>query len=918
MTESFITLKEVSEALKPIRLPEFSQWIRQAYPRGHLDLIVQGLIQTGRTTNTVDSIRLLADIWQRESKSLFPSEPKVTLGDINQTSTTHLRKKLEEVINGKQPNAAYDETRRHGTIGHVAIPELFLGKTPLVLHGKKKTKITNEVRQADLFNNGFDYASLAQMSIKKRRQKLQNRTLATKLTNHIISDWVYLQHEMKKGVVPLHSKRYTMLRDRLKLIFDVHMSKIVNYSLFNGEYLSFLTFMTWAGALDYYQKEGSMIFFQEVFILENTYDLGAGRLDALMVETIDGVSPTAEQLVKISALTKQSFASVGHIIKALIALFGKHIHLCVIDWKFAVGDSPKGMRKGVQANVIKSTEVEKSPLQKHVDQVKRYLSLAVLSHSLASRESSVENLEELWKTDLFSMSGKIVYFFPDSKPFTHEVGLDKEEIKLVFQEQIVNNYRTATQRSTFRKTSGKFMGYVLNAIKGRVSRESVSAPMSQLPFDPTLPESLGNGLSAAAIINGYYKPVYLDPYETIEVIGRNNRTGADIPGMHLDRVLQAINDKKIIAEEGFNRITGGKICCHVKPEKNPSHSIDIPGNRFRCFGCGVSGWFIPSSIPDDIEISFESYRYQELDNLVIPPRHQEIMLCAQFILQKSFQGSRAEAYLACERGLNPALSYTLSGAGYADHRLITGLLDSGFSYDELIEYGFLTTSTKIGKNSNTVRLLNEFGLKTEDLLRPGKTPSLGLPMSLLDGAVTYPLEVHGIINSFYGRSTDPTCPKKFRHKKLRAKVHKMRHGGCNITLAAKSTSSHIIAVEAALNMDTIIQHSLDLKAATALVGANNPLLWEILAGYKGSLIIGLDYDPENINDEGRQIGLTGQINTEKFARRARQLGFEGTLYDFTAGFVKNNPGIKYNDLNQYWTDYGEKFSILDNLKRIEI
>ena len=177
--------------------------------------------------------------------------------------------------------------------------------------------------------------------------------------------------------------------------------------------------------------------------------------------------------------------------------------------------------------------------------------------------------------------------------------------------------------------------------------------------------------------------------------------------------------------------------------------------------------------------------------------------------------------------------------------------------------------------------------------------------------MTYPLDIGGgIINSFYGRSIDTHCDKRFIHRKL--KTSGMPHGAFNMAGAMKSGASEILVTEGSIDADTFMQFS-DCKSSTAIIGVNNEVLFEELAEFAGNIIVAFDNDPKRVDSKGRQIGETGQKNTVKLKESLTELGFKGQVYDFTANFVKKNPGIVYKDINNYWTTYRKPVSVLQTI-----
>jgi hypothetical protein len=904
MSQEIITLAEIKQGLRGIHRPFFSNWVFFAKNKGYLDPITEGLLQGGKITHPIEVLSYLADLIPEE---VLRNTKKINYGDFQNSSTSkNLAKELSEELTGeKMQSAVIDKTTRYGSYGHLMAAQLFSGA--LIPEGVFITPIKG-VRQLDFFSNEYAYEFLKQKAGVP--EKKASRRLLVKLIEKIEKDWKELVRICGQGHLPIQTDRYKNLVKDLNLIYGEHVMKVLGFNI-EDQYLSFLTIMTWVSVLLYYKKTGSFPLFNEVSVLENSSDVGVGRLDALAVVTIDGKKPNPIQIKKIRRLTKRFFPSIGHVIRALIKEFGVHLHLKIIDWKFAVGDGVNGMKK--QVNLIYKKDVDLKPLEKHENQVKRYQSMSVISHSLATGFSKLHEIEEIWNTESFSLTGELVYFFPDQMPTVHEVVLTKEEIQSVFKDQIVSNFSSAKKRATLRIASNLAMSHVLQILHKNEEVIKSGGYSGILDFEGD--HHRNDQPTIASIIRKYHVPVFQDPAtQIIEVVGK--RSDKEDLEMHVDKLFQAI-ESGLIKTSGFTA-SGGKICCPVHGEDTPSCSVAFDIGRFTCFGCGISGNFNLASIPQGVEISMGRSSQWELEKLVIPERHRDIMLCAQKILRGCFWDSPAETYLYLHRGLNPWLSYNILEAGYADDRLIKWLLGHGFSFEELYTYGFIDFAKSVREDSTTVVALKWAGIpleKQRKLLDP-KKGVWGLPYSVLEGRLTFPLEIHRVVNSFYGRSVNPNCPKHLRHRKLRSKETGMRHGGVLITSATESTGP-ILVVEAALNMATLIEIASDFKAHTAIVGANNPLLAELLAGHPGDIYLGLDYDPLKWDPvKNKWGGETGQRNTVILRDKLKEYGFKKNVYDFTGGLVKHNPEIIYNDANQYWLDYSKPISILDNLIEI--
>ncbi len=912
MLNEIITHDEIKRALVGIKRPFFAHWIYFAKNKNRLDLIVEGLLQSNLINKPIDAIKYLSKLIPDE---VLKNTKKVNYTDFQRAVTSrHLAKKLTEKI--RQGSSIYefrDKTTRYGVFGHTMAAQLFSGA--LTLAKTKQLGIFPEEQRP---------------SHKKRKQPIAKKRTGTGLSKKFIEKiekmHVGLLEIMSKGHAPTQTDEYRELLKYLDLVYDEHLAKVQGPEIYDAEdqYLSFLTVMTWVQVLLYYEKVGPGPLFSEIPVLKNSEDVGGGRLDILSVLSINGKAPVNGQIQKINNLTKKAemFPSGGHVIRALSQQFGDYLHLLVTDWKFMVGDGVNGFKKKV--NIIDKKDVEDKPLKKHENQIKRYLTFLVVSHSLAAGYSKLDETEMLWETGRLKLTGRLVYLFHDREPIIHEISLTTEEIKSVFQDQIVSSFSSAKVKSSFRVATNLAMEHVYRLLKVDLTKPVFVDNSLKLPFLEESTASKTNIPTISELIMERYEPVFMDP-ETrfIEIVGYKGEGEKKRPitEVHLDTVLKA-------GEQGIIDIvktsTGIKICCPVHGEKTPSYFIDYGIGRGTCFGCDLRGAINIASIPNDIDVGTMRTVRWELEGLVIPPRHREIMECAQKILQSCFWGSRGEMYLHMDRKLNPRTSFYIMSAGFADERLIVGLLREGFSLEELHLYGFIDYAVGISPHSRTVKIFEKAGhsIENQKRLLDAKENKWGLPYSILEDKVTYPLEVHKVINSFYGRSVLPECPKHLRHRKIRAKETGMRHGGVNISWAVGSACSHAMIVEAPINMATLMETAVDLKCLTAIVGVNNPLLVEFLAQFKGDIILGFDFDPPKwIESKGNKKahwgGETGQKNTVLFRDRiVEDYGFKGKVYDFTGGFVKNNPGIIYNDPNQYWVEQRKKISIFDNLQEI--
>lgn len=942
----FLEEKDLKEAFKTTPCDLLTKsWLNFAFSKGTLDVMVAALTKDGERNNVGAIsyiIKFVMGVKVREDLKWSD------FGGSSNGNNSTLLKKVTEFVAGEAPLGIRDKTRVYGSVGHKVIPFLFSGK--LIEPNQKFIKPKEVLVQPELFQNGYDYLAV-QEKLRAGMAKVNKGKLVSVLVEKISEDWnnIVSEIEEKPDMAPYQSSCYKAFCENMSSVFGEHFTKIWEKVNYGEEYLVSLTLMTWARCLitykdmQTYTSAKKLVFFYEVPVLSDRYDVGLGTLDALFIRLIDGKPPTSEQEAEIEKMTRRRYSSVGEVIVHIIEKFGKDVHLLVRDWKFAVGDGASALSTAL--NIIKEDDVELNPLPSHLKQLKRYLFGSLLSYGLATGKHK-EDIEAIWKLDSFKISGELYYLFPLSRPYTHSVELTGEEMKESFKEQVVAGFYNARQRAKLNDTTNKVLHLVIDSVndkgkgKGKVKYNGDLHPYAkqaelELPPGAETTMPISETKVVAGIITHYTEPIFADRYGIVEVLGyKNTQKEGTVPvyGMHINRLLKAIEEKSVDTGD-FNLGTGGKICCIMKDheEKTASMSIMFNGGIFHCFGCGAGGRFVIDSVPKDMHdvIEIGNHKKVSLDDVVISPRHQNIMYVAQKLMQEKFLKSYGARYMREKRGLNPELSLH-NGAGYADKEIIIELLQAGFGYDELLYYGLLGISAKISEQSSLVSVLKRHGLTIHDLRRDTvvkekgkpKTQVQGLPYFILNEKVTYPLEIHEILCNFYGRSTDPNCAKQFKHSKLLTKASGVPPGAYNLSRIIRDpTAKYLLVEEAPINVDTFMQVA-DLSGgirAGAVIGTKSALIWDMIALFKGDVIISFNHDKSNIVD-GIERGQSGQKKTRELVEYLRASGFQNNIYDFTAGFVEQNPGIEYNDFNGYWTSWRDtrgKVSVLNSMKLIE-
>ena len=852
--------------------PILRAWVWRMFLQGNLDLIANGLSRKNLARDISSVVSYLADFSKHA-----PEKVRVGRGDFDRKSSKMIFEELRKSLDLSQPqDANFDNFRRLGVMSHNAVPRLLSGEFASVLGSGVSTQLDllDEIIVSPQTNGGLDW--LKSMKRSKFREGLKR----------VINHWRYLKERLSTSngngylVLSRYPNRIKMFYRTLEIVFGSHVGRLWQREIFEDEYLIFLTLMSWGAACEMYLTEGPKLMVREAAIFPPRFDLGGGRIDALAIEDMGrDVSKhlTAQELSRFSSV------SFGAAVQALLPLLKKP-KFVVKEWKFSVGD-------GVGSSVIVPHDIRERPPEAHVRQLLRYLSLGMLSYNLAAKR----NQEELWCSDRFELEGELVYFLPQCSPIKHTVKITQEEREQLFMEDIAYPWKAAHRLARLRLLTNSIVRHVIGEILPQ-ARKRKAYTKAQI----VLPDIPNTSQGARELVEKYRHAhiEFADPDKIIEIIPVNGHSRYE---MHIDRLLTAIGSDSI-KHGRFEPETGGFICCLLHQEKTPSMRVALERGFFHCFGCGASGKFSTGTLPAHITVKTSSdlpAAWKKIPKtgapITIPQQHQRIMEVARESMTSVFAGSVAERYLVRGRGIDSDLAQQF-GVGYGSDKLIHDLLDAGFSYDDLLFYGFLELSERLGIYSHVPQLLLKRGLSPADIMRSGKAKEY--PYSLLQERVTFPLELHGALVNFYGRDINVYGKKSMRHRKLSIERTGIPQGGFNMK-AVREDHKILLVTEGTFDALTYIQAGSH-TGTPAIIGVRNEVLMREIATFQGDEIA-LGFD----NEENQ----TGAKATTDATHMLKAFGFGGPIWDFTARFLEAHPGIEYKDMNEHWLKTKERFTI---------
>lgn len=866
----------------PESTPEFRAWAMEMFLTGRLTELTEALVIMGTARNAREALSYLSETERQASRRGIG----IALCDLRGDDTPgRLFAELGRAMGRKTDFFSSDPALFHGALGHFAVPELFVSS---LIEENPYLPYRASPQLPLRFENGGTpdpQLSLYGMADPVSTVSFVGMQAEERKARHLIRRARELWEEalgIAKGGSPLATRKIkTRLQKVLYPLFGDYVWRLERHRSVRDD-LTLLTLMSWVTAALYYRRTGRRMLFREIPVLARNRGFGGGRIDALEVRTIGGKVLRGPHRRVLGELMKRRFRSVGHLLRALTGILGTKLEVAVIDWKFAVGDTSSG-------EVLDPASVKEKPLSEHAAQIERYLALSTLDHSL-----EVNGNHGRFQGTAHALTGEVVYFFPSRDPIVHAVSAPPPKLEEVFIAEVANRWGRAERRAAVREVNNLLVRHVIRLLGGNGKKHFRSeAHGSRSGFLFPVEGS------AIPVVREYRR--FVGTRDVIEVVG-TRRNGKPHYEMDFGKLLDAIHAGDVKTGY-FSPERGGKISCLMPGHDDPGPSMQVylAQARFYCFACRAQGDIALHTIPSEVTIA-PRHRIPAAARMDIPARslpsipdeHHRVMSLAQELLRAAFRGSPGEQYLREIRGINADLAHE-EGAGFGDGRLISGLLDSGLTLDDLIRFGFVSISQRISSSGGIVPLLRARGMSVKDAereIRISRGKSLrGFPYSALSERVTFPLELEGRRTSFYGRAIgEHTLLKHFK-----LKASKVPQGGYRMGILESEGSREVIVAEAAIDALTLI--AMGHRETLALIGIHNKTLEDSIVRSGRDIAIAFDIDPTEHK--------TGQTETAALTERLRARGHKGGIRDFTAEFTREHRG-PFKDYNQWWVDTGRK------------
>ncbi len=393
-----------------------------------------------------------------------------------------------------------------------------------------------------------------------------------------------------------------------------------------------------------------------------------------------------------------------------------------------------------------------------------------------------------------------------------------------------------------------------------------------------------------------------------------------IPESFLDELVERCDIVDVVSQYVSLTKKGGNLfgLCPFHNEKTPSFSVSPDKQMYHCFGCGKGGTVI-GFIMDIENLSFPDavHFLAEKNGLTVPednaeqqiPLQRKRMLALNKEAARWFhaclngpEGEKASAYLE-KRGISrkTATRFGLGAAPDSWDKLLNAMREKGFTQDELLSAGLVTTGQR--RRENGIR-------SVYDKFRN----RLMFPV----------IDIRGEVLGFSGRALEAEQEPKYLNSP-ETLVFSKRKTLFGMNLAKNTKRNSILLVEG--NIDVVTLHQAGFDNAVASMGtALTTEQTRLISRYAKEIIVCYDNDPAGKKATERALDL---LKNSEFTVKVLRL--PDRIVDGQAVKIDADDFIRLRGANAFeqllrgsggGMDYRlnelrEKYDLSDDMQRLE-
>ncbi len=454
--------------------PLFRSWVEDEFRRGRLTTAVRAAIKSGRATNATEALLYMAEV------AKTTATPLMVACDLKGQASPAAYRELKRVLGldgEKRTTYRAISYRRLGIYSHSLVGLAETGQLPLARQAPSS--------QLRLFELDDELGGQLRLLLPDDESLPGNQVLTTagtfrrsylKQVSKCTAEGQYIaqstgpwhqQYNDARGVI-------RRLRQLLRPVYGTYIDRLGSTDPFEG-YLEFLTLLTWGSMVVYTADQPDRILFDEVPVTDRRLVGALGRLDALEVTSIGGKPPSLKERQTLRHLSQIRWRSMAELMMALVRYFGPDLTFEILDWKFGVGDHPKGSK------VITPAAIKEKPLTSHYHQVGWYLALgkadgAVQSPALANA---------IRQGQLRVEQAHLVYWLAQNEePTTHTRVNEPADDQEILEGHLLEPWHRGLRHAHLRATSNQVFRRLRHDLEGVETQRPATAIALPEVYEP--------------------------------------------------------------------------------------------------------------------------------------------------------------------------------------------------------------------------------------------------------------------------------------------------------------------------------------------------------------------------------------------------------------------------------------------------